>query len=249
MAAPHAFVLHLERATARRANAEALAACCGMTSEIWPAVDGGAMDEDERAGWLHEDLFKPRYPHALRPGELGCFLSHRAMWAEIVARDLPWALIIEDDAELGAARFADARALAAAHVGTYGLVQLQDRAPKEAATVIEQRGDCFLTQPALTPLRTTAQVVSRAAAAHLLARSGTIDRPVDAFLQSHWHTGLRAAVIYPSGVGTIPAETTIQSSRKSLVEKAGREVNRARYRTAVRRYAAKSTAAFHEGAP
>ena len=77
MAAPHAFILHLARASARRANADALAACCGMASEIWPAVDGGAMDEAARAGWLGEALFKPRYPHALKPGELGCFLSQR----------------------------------------------------------------------------------------------------------------------------------------------------------------------------
>ena len=248
MADPHAFILHLERAVDRRANAEALAACCGMVSEIWPAVDGGAMNEAECAGWLAEALFRPRYPHALKPGELGCFLSHRAMWTEIVARDLPWALIIEDDAELDAGRFAEARSLAADHVGTYGYIQLQDRPPKQTAPTIDQRGDCVLTHPKVTPLRTTAQMVSRAAATHLLARSETIDRPVDTFVQSHWHTGLRAAVIHPSGVGTIAAETTIQSGRKSLAEKARRELARARYLAATRRLSARSTAAFHKGA-
>ena len=34
------------------------------------------------------------------PGMVGCALSHMRCWREVVGRDLPWALILEDDATL-----------------------------------------------------------------------------------------------------------------------------------------------------
>jgi glycosyl transferase family 25 len=36
----------------------------------------------------------------LRPGEVGCALSHGRAYAEIIRRGLPWALVLEDDAVL-----------------------------------------------------------------------------------------------------------------------------------------------------
>ncbi|MFD2856636.1 hypothetical protein ACFSZS_20330 [Seohaeicola zhoushanensis] len=92
-------------------------------------------------------------------------------------------------------------------------------------------------QPFLTPLRTSAQLVSRRAAERLLSLTEPFDRPVDTFLQMHWHTGLRLGVISPSGVtdrAEVVGGSTI-GAKKSLVERFAREWHRARYRAAVRR--------------
>ena len=73
----HAFVLHLTRARKRRDNAHALKENCGLPGELWAAVDGTALDAADLAAETGARLFEPAYPFPLKPGEIGCFLSHR----------------------------------------------------------------------------------------------------------------------------------------------------------------------------
>lgn len=247
-----AYVLHLLRAEARRANARHLLRNCGVAGEIWPAVDGAALSDAELRAHVESGLFAPEYPFALRTGEIGCFLSHRQIWADMQPRPESAALIIEDDAGLDDAVLSHALHLAGKHVQALGIIQLQTRPlPRGRAHLIDQSGPCQLTVPEVPALRTTAQVVSKWAAARLLERSALFDRPVDTFIQSHWHTGIRPAVITPSGVLEI-ADTldgsTIQSAQKPLWEKLWREVARTRYRHAMQRAARGSPAPVEGGA-
>ncbi|RBI71569.1 glycosyl transferase family 25 [Roseovarius sp. TE539] len=230
---PRAFVLHLARAEKRRANARDLLETCGLNGEIWPAVDGAAVSARDLDATVGTHIFDPPYPFGLRTGEIGCFLSHRQIWAEMQARDEDAALIIEDDAALDPALFSDALSLALTHVEKLGYIQFQTRPAHGARTLIDTAGRCALTVPRYAGLRTTAQIVSRAAAARLLELSEIFDRPVDTFVQSHWHTGLRPAMIYPSGVSDIADRldgSTIQSSNRPVLEKLRREVQRTLYR-------------------
>ena len=240
-----AFVLHLLRAEKRRANAHALKETCGLDAEIWPAVDGTAMASSDLQGLVRKGLFEPTYPFDLKTGEIGCFLSHRQMWAEIVRRGVPAAFIIEDDAGIDPDVFPKALDLAAQNIDRLGYIQFQTRPYDGPKTLVDTAGGCTLFVPEQGGLRTTAQMVSQEAAQHLLDRSKTIDRPVDTFVQSHWFTGLRPAMILPSGVMEI-ADTldgsTIQAGRKPLLEKLTREVRRGRYRSAVKRLSRHSEA-------
>lgn len=245
-----AFILHLPRATARRQNAHDLLATCGVEGEVWPAVDGGAMPATDRDARVGTRLFDPAYPFTLKPGEIGCFLGHRAIWAELQTRDADAALVIEDDAALEHETFAQALGLARAHVGRLGYIQFQTRDCTGKQAPIDAAGPCRLVVPEIGGLRTTAQMVGKRAAAHLLALSETIDRPVDTFVQSHWHTGLRPAAITPSGVSDIADRldgSTIQGGGKRLSEKLRRELRRARYRRAVARHARHSVAPVKGG--
>lgn len=247
--AAQAFVLHLIRARARRENAEALLRDCGLPGEIVAAVDGAALDPAERTAQVGADLFEPRYPFGLRPGEIGCFLSHRQIWAEIVRRDLDHALVLEDDVTLDARVFAHALDLATRNAATCGYIQLQNRPVRGKAQRLDQQGPCEMFLAEVTPLRTSAQLVSRAAATRLLAACERIDRPVDSLLQAHWHTGLRPVTIYPAGVRTIAetlAGSTIQAGRKPLSEKLWREGARMLYRRRVRRLSRQSPAPLPE---
>lgn len=61
-------------------------------------VNGEELDSEDlkKQGW-----YRPPTKFAkLTRGELGCFLSHRAVWQRIVQLNLPYALIIEDDCTL-----------------------------------------------------------------------------------------------------------------------------------------------------
>lgn len=249
----HVFVLHLVRAHARRDNAQDLVESCrdiGLTAEIWPAVDGSQLSATELAQTVGAELFEPAYPFPMKTGEVGCFLSHRQIWAELQIRNIDAALIIEDDADLDLINFPAAVMLAQRHIETLGYVQLQTRVAKNKSHLVDTEGDCRLFVPELGGLRTTGQMISKASAARLHALSQTIDRPVDTFVQSHWHTGLRPAMIYPSGIDDIAGEldgSTIQGSQKSMLEKLGRELARNRYRSGVARLSAHSAAPLTGG--
>jgi len=247
--AAHAFVLHLARAQARRENAQALLADCGMPGEIWPAVDGGALPTDDLTAQVGAEIFAPTYPFSLRPGEVGCFLSHRQIWAEIIRRDLDYALVLEDDVALDPSVFPQALALAERKVKALGYIQLQTRPPRGPAMLLDQDGRCRLTQPVVTPVRASAQIISRSGARLLLEKSTRFDRPVDTYVQSHWFTGLRPGVVFPAGVQTISDQlegSTIQVGRKSMWERVWRECARAIYRYRLARFSRQSRAPRQE---
>src|SRR6056297_1011683 len=201
--AGRAFVLHLTRAAARRDNARTVLASCGMEGEIWPAVDGSALSSTDLAACVGAQLFAPAYPFGLSAGEIGCFLSHRQIWAEIVRRDLDFGLILEDDVAITPDPYERALHLAHANIDTLGLIQFQTRPHAGPATLVDTIGSSVLCVPQQTGLRSTAQIVSWDAADHLLRLTESFDRPVDTFVQSHWHTGLRPAAIQPSGISDI----------------------------------------------
>lgn len=230
------FVIHLARATGRRAQVNKLLAAAPYPARILDAVDGAKVPEDQRKKEVSDmPLFEPAYPFAMSPGEYGCFQSHRVAWQLIVDEDLDAALILEDDVAQTEG-FGVAVDLAAAHVGTFGYVQFQVRGVDEAC-VVSQAGGVSIVQPRVTPLRTSAQMVSRSAAKSLLDMTVQIDRPVDTFLQSHWHTGLHLTCVVPSGVEDRTAETggSTISSKQSLWKKIKRDVQRSKYRREVKR--------------
>ncbi|SLN68308.1 Glycosyltransferase family 25 (LPS biosynthesis protein) [Roseovarius albus] len=235
----HAFVLHLARAEKRRANAHEVLASCGVEGEIWDAVDGAKLSEADIAEAYRPNLFEPKYPFALKTGEVGCFLSHRSIWQAIVDRELEAGLVFEDDASLDPDVFGRALALAQKHIDRFGYIQFQTRYTAGHEDVLETDGDLRLSVPRVSPVRATAQLISLAAAKRLVKKAQVFDRPVDTFVQSHWFTGQPVAVIYPSGVEAISESldgSTIQGGKYSLSERLKREVSRTVYRRKIERY-------------
>ena len=229
-------VIHLGRATARRPVAENLVESCGVPARLLDAVDGRALAaKGELDRLVSATPHQPTFPFPMGPGEYGCFLSHRLAWEALLASDAEAALILEDDVALGA-DFPAALQLAIRHVAELGYVQLQTRLIADG-TPLDVEGNCRLYRPVITPLRTSGQLVDRAAASRLLDLSAKIDRPVDAFLQMHWLTGIRSGSIAPSGLTDISATSggSTLKSEKSLGQKLAREFHRFRYRRAILR--------------
>lgn len=64
------------------------------------AVDGKALNTTQLKALHIEMLPGYRDPYSSRPltrGEIGCFLSHHAVWKEVLERTLATSLVIEDD--------------------------------------------------------------------------------------------------------------------------------------------------------
>ena len=181
------------------------------------------------------DLHRPHYPFALGPGEVGCFLSHRACWQRIAEGDDPYALIVEDDMAADPALWAEALDLVAAHAGPDSFIRLPAKAREKPGMIVAKAAHARLFLPRRIGLQTVAQVVGRNAARRLLAASATLDRPVDSFLQMHWITGQKVHTILPCGVHELTGElggSTIQKQTRPG-GKLGREFRRAAYRAAI----------------
>ncbi len=182
-------------------------------------------------------LRQPFYPFALNRGEIGVFLSHRALWRRIVADGLDYAVIFEDDAAIEPEQFAKTFALAreSRALWTYALAP-SEKTPVRGK-VLAQGDGVALIRPGNPPLRAIAQFVSAQAARRLLEVTERFDRPVDTFLQMSWVTGIELFAFKPSGVRDASARiggSTIQAKKKPLSQRLAREALRPLYRAQVR---------------
>ncbi|RRD89882.1 glycosyltransferase family 25 protein [Conchiformibius steedae] len=86
---------HIER----RHHIQAECARVGIAAEIIDATDMRAADESSIHKLCKLPLAKPlKKQRYLSAGELGCSLSHRAVYQTVLARGQDYALILEDDA-------------------------------------------------------------------------------------------------------------------------------------------------------
>ncbi len=212
----HSLIIHMSSSTARRPNAERLLRDL-PGAELVEAVDGRDPAQVAHVRVHPGDLHAPRYPFALGGGELGCFLSHRAAWARIVAEGWDHALILEDDAAPDPGIWPQVQALLARQDLTGAYIRLPAKA-RETGPQIDREGKLRLILPRRIGLQTVAQVVGRDAARRLLGASETIDRPVDTFLQMHWITGQPVHTVLPCAVAELTTGlggSTIQKKRRA----------------------------------
>jgi len=239
MAEYKTFIVHLQRATGRKVQVRDLLSKAPYEAEVVDAVDGAKLPAAEMdACYRVKSFMQPKYPFKLSLGEIGCFLSHRKVWQLIVDQGLDGGLIFEDDVAIDPTTFAQALTLAENHVRELGYIQFQVREVKDLTTVFTQDGDTKIVQPIVTPLRTSAQFVSGAAAQELLELTEKFDRPVDGLLQLYWETGLQLSCVVPSGVSDRTEATggSTLSSKHSFGRKLVREYKRMRYRSQIQKY-------------
>lgn len=94
----HTFVVNLESSVERRKNVEKMLGNENLIeADFIGAVDGRKMNSDEREKVFNVDYSRKYYGREIRPGEIGCTLSHQKCYKKIVEDNIPYALILEDD--------------------------------------------------------------------------------------------------------------------------------------------------------
>jgi glycosyl transferase family 25 len=96
----HIFVINLEKDAARRASITGQLSALGLPFELVPGVLGSALSAAELALHYDDGKAKWRMARSLLPAEIGCALSHVNVYRMMVARDIPFALVLEDDVSL-----------------------------------------------------------------------------------------------------------------------------------------------------
>lgn len=95
------YIVNLARSTDRKEYMERqLEKFTFLSPEFVEAVDGRLMDDDERDKKFNGERFSKRYARNVRPGEIGCTLSHQRCYEKLIKEGENCALILEDDAIL-----------------------------------------------------------------------------------------------------------------------------------------------------
>lgn len=93
------FVINLKEAVERREYMQQQLKLLShsLIVEFIDAIDGRVMNELEQKEKFDVDKFRLRYTNEVRPGEIGCTLSHQKCYRKLLASEDKYVLILEDD--------------------------------------------------------------------------------------------------------------------------------------------------------
>jgi glycosyl transferase family 25 len=211
------YVINMASNTARMAHAAAELDRLHIPFTRFDAVNGRALSPEELAQVYDPKANLRRARHPMIGPEIGCYLSHHAVWEKIAAGDAPGGIILEDD-------FAAADDLAAVLKAL-----AQDEGGWEVAKLFSARmGQKVLHPRALTtgremavpykvPNTTLGYAIRRDAAAHLAATVLPVSRPIDEDQKHFWEHGLRIEMVTPP-----PLSFSIDSAEAGTITAARR---------------------------
>jgi len=209
------FVINLEKDRARREQIAAQLQRAGLAHEIFPAVYGKSLTDDELLR-SYDVQAAARLKREMTTGEIGCALSHQGVYKTMVERGLPCAMVLEDDALLGADI-------------TRVLAELEPRLRVETPQVVllncvkltsyfstERLGKHHLLAPVLDGAwGAHGYVLNLAAAKSLLAGLFPVRLPADIWDQFRREklTTLRAVVPYCVGLSDLAKQSSLGLER------------------------------------
>lgn len=218
------YLINLDRAPERLAFMAAQLERLNLPFTRFPAVDG-------RAAGLARQPERPWY-RSLSPGERGCYESHRAIWSDMVARQIPRALVIEDDVELGAQLPMVLRDIAGYDFDFIRLACIRsqpNRLVRRSDTVEIVENTRFSKNSG-----TGAYAVTLRGARRMLRRAEPPLFPIDNYMDRAWTHGARSLQVSPLcvtqtarfGSDVDPGGSNGRIKRRSLGERFGQEARR-----------------------
>jgi glycosyl transferase, family 25 len=188
------FLINLDRSKERLAFVERQAEKIGFQFERIPAVEGKNIPQ-----WLQSE-FPP--DGRMSPGQVGCYASHLVIAQTMVARELPYAIVLEDDAELSP-DFVNAAVRALEKLPPeWDYVHLSSNFKKSVIRVADL-GTHSLVRYSENPANTAAYILSNRGARKWLNPMPRI-RPNDLDNRFAWQQGLKIYGIYPAPVTQSP---------------------------------------------
>lgn len=202
------FVINLKRSTDRRQHMKTHLERLGIDYEFFEAIDGEALTEEdiercESGAFPPWPSFNARH---LSRSEIGCLLSHLAIYRKIIDENMEWACILEDDAvpgkhagelikalpdHLACSRY---ELLLLGHFGCYGDSRLgAECVPAGDFTL----GGYRLAKAVEQPFGTHAYIIRRSAADKLLRQAYPLRMPMDYLTGHSVAIGVRLRILTP----------------------------------------------------
>lgn len=175
----------------------------GLRPHRHEALDGRALPDEMLERWYDPALNRRQYHRPLRPGEIGCYASHLALWRALLASGAPRLAVFEDDVEVSPELPRVLGAIRRLPAG-WDMVKLAGRAHEKAAGHGPLLRDHALIAYARVPSLTSGYVISREGARKLLAHRPPFGRPIDVDLRHWWECDLTVLGVQPYPVHDAP---------------------------------------------
>lgn len=188
---PQIFLINLDRSADRLAFITEQAASLGFAFERIPAVDGRNLPD-----WL-----KSEFPADCKMGQgaIGCFASHLLAAQAVVARALPFAIILEDDAELQPGFVSIAKTAIAALPDNWDYLYFCSAGKKSVIRVCSIGSEHSVVRYTWAPANTVAYALSNRGARKRLAVMPRV-RPIDIDNRFAWQQNLKIYGVFPAVV-------------------------------------------------
>ena len=210
-------VINMAANTTRMAHAAAELERLDIPFTRFEAVDGRALSVADLARVYDPVANLRRARHPMVGPEIGCYLSHIALWKHIAASDAAGGIILEDDFS-GASDLSAILAAISSDDGDWDIVKLFSA--RKVQKLLDSRplvADREIAVPYKVPNTTLGYAIRRDTAARLAACALPVSRPVDEDHKYFWELGLRITMVTPSPLafGVQSAETgTITAARR-----------------------------------
>ena len=222
---PPILVINLKRETARWQKIES-----SLRQRGFPCLRVSAIDGRRKMGLVQSRIRRRFYSKSrhrnLTPGEICCALSHIAALKRVVRRNMPYAIIMEDDAVIGDQFERFVAEDLQAFLSKCDIVKLEgfDGTSNPKRGLLVAHGACAsLLVPFRPTMGSAAYAVTRAGAIGLLKRFCTLSDPIDLMLVYYeWHR-MRYGEVRPVVVSQDAVASSIASERE-LRQSAARPV-------------------------
>lgn len=197
---PHIFVINLKRSPTRRQDMSSRLDPLGVPYSFFDGVDGYTLD----LGNLPDYDGKKRrryFGRDLSPGEIGCLLSHRAVYQHMVDHDIPVAIVLEDDVFLAPAFPALIRDIMSMDVAWDMVRFLESKKVYKRSRILADLSAGFkLGRPVTASGGAYGYMLTQKAAKAYLGQMKTNYVPVDTVHSYIWKTGVETLNVIPSPV-------------------------------------------------
>ncbi len=192
----------------------------GMPFARVPAVDGRLVSAEAKVDRL---LYRRRHGRDVRPGEIGCYLSHIAAMQAFLATDAEHALILEDDATLlPALPEVLARAISRETAMSWDVLKLESRRTGFKLILQQLSPSHSIAVNLFRSTGSAAYVLSRHAAEVYLSKLLPIGQPFDHAFDRGWFLGLRMREVNPLVVSAqMSGESTITPLNSPVLKLTG----------------------------
>ena len=195
---PKAFVISLTEAKQRRACVTARLKQAGIAFEFFEAVDGRRFDVESQSIY-DGPRRRALYGHDMLGAEIGCLLSHKAIFETVVRNRQGPTLVFEDDIALHP-YFGRALDLLMANQEQWELVRFLG-APKimrqRQRPLLDLGNGFWMTRLMTQPGGAAAYLISETGAAKLLKHLDKTPFPIDALMGRPWLTGVDNLMVRP----------------------------------------------------
>ena len=197
------FAINLARDTQRREYMENHLKELGICAEFVQAVDGRDLCVADRKAYNRSKALRV-YGGDMIDAEIGCYLSHYRLLQSIVAKNIPYALILEDDVALSPALVPTVQAFLKKDMA-FDIVRLEtlrrkvkdSQKEKFIGRKLHDFDHASLYQLDTHVLGFGAYLVSQAGAQRLTAYGKEIFMPIDQTADRFWDNGIVPYVFRP----------------------------------------------------